>query len=139
MFIRAMWIVGGVLLAVVTVIAFSRPYEEVNPFPVAVGILIGYLLLMFFWFQSRTAEEKLQVHAVGSGATHSGALLEVKKINAGYGRSQILYDVSLEVRNPPILVVDFSSCEACFRAIAKIRNNRCILYKLINRWNRYPS
>jgi branched-chain amino acid transport system ATP-binding protein len=60
---------------------------------------------VFFWFQSRTAEEKLQVFAVASGETYSGPLLEVKKINAGYGRSQILYDVSLEVRENEVVCV----------------------------------
>ena len=107
MIIRALWIIGGVVLAVVTVLAFTRPYEEVNPFPIAVGVLIGYLLLMFFWFQSRTAEEKMKVvaGATASGGTYAGALLEVKKINAGYGRSQILYDVSLEVRKNEVVCV----------------------------------
>ncbi len=105
MIIRALWIIGGVVLAVVTVLAFTRPYEEVNPLPVAVGILIGYLLLMFFWFQSKAVEEKMQVVVEASSASHSGALLEVNKINAGYGRSQILYDVSLEVRENEVVCV----------------------------------
>ena len=105
MFIRALWIIGGVLIAVATVMAFTRPYDEVNPFPVAVGVLIGYLLLMFFWFQSKAVEEKMQVVVEASSASHSGALLEVNKINAGYGRSQILYDVSLEVRANEVVCV----------------------------------